>query len=353
MIFFELDAKTTTDWDNFILNSQYGSVHQISDWKKFQEQIPGRDLVLGFGVKDAESHEILATVICVKMETGKFNKFWFYSARGPVFDLKKHKKAGIFLVKEVAKSLQKLGGIFWRIDPYFNQNVINIFTDTSLKIKTAIQTYQPENTLEIDLTLTENEILRQMKRKGRYNIKQAQKNEVEIEILKNSEFLAQDLDDFYKLTNETTYRDGFFGHEKSYYENFLKNLPKYAVLFFATYKCVRIATAISTFCGDKAIYYFGASTSKPEYRKIMAPYLLQWEMMKYAKNNGCKTYDFLGIAPMSDNYKEGYDLQHDYAGITQFKTRFGGYRVNYGKSGEIILNKFWYKLYRELKKLKK
>lgn len=347
--FFTFLEKEKADWNDFVLKNENGSIHQISDWKDFQLKIPGREKVLGFGVKDSENKKILATVFCVKMDMGFFNKYWWYSARGPVFE-RKEKEAGKFLIEKVSKKLKKEGGLFWRIDPYLEKQDQAFFEEINKKSKQDIQNYQPEDTLEKDLTQAETELLAEMKRKGRYNIKLATKKGVTIERIENGKFTEKDLEDFYQLFNETTSRDKFSGHEKIYYKNFLQTLKKQAVLFFATYEGTRIATAISTFCGDKSIYYFGASTSNPAFRNLMAPYLLQWEMMQYAKSKNCKTYDFLGIAPADSSGK--VIKTHAYAGITEFKLKFGGVRKTYLSGREFVFSSFWYFLYRIFKKIK-
>jgi peptidoglycan pentaglycine glycine transferase (the first glycine) len=339
--FFSFSDANKASWDDFVKQSPTGSIHQISDWKNFQEKIPGRGPDLGFGVRDKDSGEILATTFCVRMEMGMLGKFWWYSARGPVFDLKKNEAAGKFLIEHVAQELKKIGGVFWRFDPYFSSELQGLGVQTCL----AIQNYQPTDTLEIDLTKSNETILAEMKRKGRYNINLAQRKGVNIVALENGKCTPQDLDDFWKLNNETTTRDKFSGHQKSYYKFLLEELKDYAVLFFAEYEGRRIATAISTFCADKAIYYFGASSSDGEVRNLMAPYLLQWEMMQYAKEKECKTYDFLGIAP------EGVK-KHAYSGISEFKWKFGGYRKTYISGKEIVLNSFWYIVYKLVKRLK-
>ncbi len=358
---FQYTEKLKSEWDNFVTNHPQGSIHQISDWKDFQTQIPGRETVYGYGVR--RNGKILATTFCVQMHTGMGGKFWFYSARGPVWNPKKPdaQDAAEFLIKEVSQKLKEAGGIFWRIDPYINSSSPHPLGE-GLGERVASQQYQPTDTLEIDLTQTEDEILSQMKRKGRYNIKIAKRDGVEIETIPKGKFTDQDLEDYWSLCTETTGRDGFSGHEKSYYKNFLSSLPENAVLFFATVPnpslvkgeiegiasrpSTRIATAIFTLCGTKSIYYFGASTSAPEYRKLMAPYLLQWEMMQYGKANGATTYDFLGIAPENEP-------KHAYAGITEFKLKFGGYRKTYSPGVEIPLNKLWYTAYKTIKKLKR
>jgi peptidoglycan pentaglycine glycine transferase (the first glycine) len=334
--FFSFSESNKLEWDDFVKNHPFGSVHQISDWKDFQETIPGRGPDLGFGVRNKETGEILATTFCVRMETGVGGKFWWYSARGPVFDPEKQGEAGAFLMESVQKELKKFGGLFWRLDPYFSCRV---------KAWPATQDYQPTDTLEIDLTKPDDVILGEMKRKGRYNIRLAQKKGLSIVSLQGDRITPQDIDDFWDLNKATTTRDRFSAHEKSYYRNLLEKLEGCAVLFFAEFEGRRIATAISTFCAEKSIYYFGASSSDPEMRSLMAPYLLQWEMMQYAKEKGCTSYDFLGIAP------EGAK-KHAYAGISEFKWKFGGERKTYPKGKEIVLNPFWYLLYRVVKKVR-
>ena len=344
---FEFGEEGKEEWDAFVIDNSQGSIHQVSAWKPFQESIPGRELVLGYGVRN-ESKEVLATVFCVKMNTGFGKKFWFYSARGPVWDVEDVRacEAAEFLVAAVQLILKDRGGVFWRIDPYIPKAFKNSFF-SNLKTAQAVQQYQPTHTLELDLNLTEDELLAQMKRKGRYNIKLArEKHGIEIQRISAKELKEKDLDDYWSLSSETTSRDGFGGHEKSYYEKFLISLPEYANLWFAVKDGVRIATAIFTLCGERSIYYFGASTSDAAYRNMMAPYLLQWEMIRYAKAHGATSYDFLGIAP------EGIK-NHAYSGITEFKLKFGGIKKGYKPAVEIPLNSFWYSLYKTIKKCKK
>ena len=325
------------EWDKFVLDNERGSTHQLSVWSPFQELINGRGPVKGWGVRN-EKGEIMATVFAVAMNTGFKGKKWWYSARGPVFTDEKYAMA---LMNHAGEELKKIGGLFWRFDPYVESN-----SEIANLGKKATQDYQPTDTLMLDLSKSDEVLLAVMKRKGRYNINLAKKKGVTCTQITGSEINDEYLEEFWRLTNETTDRDSFSGHEKIYYSNFLKKLAPYADLFFAVAEDgTNIATAISTFAGKRAIYYFGASTSDKEYRNLMAPYLLQWEMIQEAKKRGCETYDFLGIAP-EDQPK------HAYAGISEFKWKFGGERHTYASGREIVFDKKWYALYRIAKKLR-
>ncbi len=335
MQFFSYSDSVAKQWDDFVLKSERGSVHQVSVWKSFQETIPGRSPVKGWGMRN-EKGDIVATTFVVGMDTGFMGKKWWYSARGPVFN---DEKNGLALLKHVVKQLKKEGGLFWRFDPYVENK-----TGLEIGIPTA-QNYQPTDTLVLDLTQPNDQLLTEMKRKGRYNINLAQKKGVTCVKIEGSKVSEKDLTDFWGLNSETTNRDAFSGHEKEYYRNFLKLVAPYADLFFAVAEDgTRIAAAISTFTGDSAIYYFGASTSDSNYRNLMAPYVLQWTMIQEARERGCTTYDFLGIAPENDP-------KHTYAGISEFKWKFGGMRKTFAPGREVVFNKFWYALYRVAKKL--
>jgi lipid II:glycine glycyltransferase (peptidoglycan interpeptide bridge formation enzyme) len=63
-----------------------------------------------------------------------------------------------------------------------------------------------------------------------------------------------------------------------------------------------IAGGIFVFTPERAIYYYGASSSAPDDRKQMAPYLLQWTAICDAKKKQIPIYDFLGVADPSDPY---------------------------------------------------
>ena len=151
-------------------------------------------------------------------------------------------------------------------------------------------------TAVIDLTKSEDEILTNMKPKGRYNIKLARKKWIEIrEVEKNDENIKV----YYNLMLETTSRDNFSGNNFDYYKIFLQTL-KQSKLLLAYVEDNIIAGWIFTFDKEISIYYYWASTSDRKYRNIMAPYLLQWEAIKIAQNYWSKIYDFLWVAWPND-----------------------------------------------------
>jgi len=196
-------------------------------------------------------------------------------------------------------------------------------------------------TTVIDLKKSEDEILSEMKQKGRYNIKLAKKKGI---IVEKVEKTKENIKAFYNLMLETTARDHFSANTLSYYEDFLEN--PYSELFLTKKDEQVISAWIFVFFGNTAIYYYGASTSNSRYRNMMAPYLLQWEAIKYAKNNWYEIYDFLWVATPDEK-------NSSLAWVSDFKYKFTSDVRNVSKSYIFINKTFIYSLINFVRKIKK
>jgi lipid II:glycine glycyltransferase (peptidoglycan interpeptide bridge formation enzyme) len=179
----------------------------------------------------------------------------------------------------------------------------------------------PKATLVIDLSKDEEEILKKMHEKTRYNIRLAERKGVAV----NKVDVQEGFEKFWGLMRETAQRDKIGIHQKEYYRKMLEAVQGEEVracLFIATFEGVPLATAILIVCGDTATYLHGGSSS--EQRNLMGPHLLQWRMMQFAKAQGCRWYDMWGIAPQTQNSKLKTQNYGTWAGITRFKMGFGG-----------------------------
>jgi lipid II:glycine glycyltransferase (peptidoglycan interpeptide bridge formation enzyme) len=70
----------------------------------------------------------------------------------------------------------------------------------------------------------------------------------------------------------------------------------------------------------------------------MAPHLLQWHQIKYAKEKGFELYDFWGFD------------EKRWPGVSRFKLGFGGQTTKYPGTFDLILNKLWYFFYKIARK---
>lgn len=383
----ELTQKDSHRYNEFVKNHPLGSIHQTWEWGEFQIKTPGRDRFWVFAVED-EKGQILASALVIR-QTLPFKKCWLYSPRGP---LVRHSDAAPDGNSPIDPALQKLlekieefarsqNAVFFRFDPPLEKNgpqkteQRSAFSESEsaasfrqFHARPAHAHYQPQNTLILGLSSTREDMLAQMKPKGRYNIKVAQKHEVTVRQSRNS---PADIDAFYSLLRQTAGRDAFSGHAKKYYEDMLKTLvpppaaahspgssaSPYAELYLAEYRPSSdappqiIAGIIVTCFKDTATYYFGASGN--EHRNVMAPYLLQWKAICDAKAAGMEYYDFLGISPEENPAARPSSKSHPWAGVTDFKLKFGGRRVNYVPAMEIVYRPLWFALIKLIKKIRR
>ena len=219
----------------------------------------------------------------------------------------------------------------------------------------AFEELQPEHRQIIDLTQSdlsgeavarsEDDLLVNMKEKGRYNTRLAQKKGVRVEITKgNDEQAPAKLKIIYDLYQKTSQRKSISGRDIGYFEKLLSAMPDKITLAIAYFENIPLAGSLTILHGGIASYLYGGSGL--EHKELMAPYLLHFEVMKYAKAQGCKVYDLLAIAPENKP-------NHHFANLTRFKQQFGGKSVELIGSYDLILKPTWYSIFKLLEKMRR
>ena len=172
---------------------------------------------------------------------------------------------------------------------------------------------------------TAEELLMSLPQSTRRKVRAGAKKGVTVEI-KGKEAVP----DFARLMLETGVRDGFVTREASYFENMLDNLGEHARLYMAYYEGQAIAGTLAIWYGDKVWYLYGASSN--EHRNLMPNYMLQWSMIEWAVEKGCRIYDFRGVPG-----RVGED--HPLYGLYKFKLGFGGDYVEFVGEMDMVLSK--------------
>ena len=157
---------------------------------------------------------------------------------------------------------------------------------------------------------TEEELLAAFTQKTRYNLRVAEKKGVEVKICGKEMIPA-----FSDLMLTTGVRDGFVTRQPEYFAAMLDNLGDHCRLYMAFHEGQPIAGTLAIHYGDKVWYLYGASSN--EHRNLMPNYLLQWEMIRWAIETGCRIYDFRGV---SGDVSEDNPLY----GLYRFKKGFNG-----------------------------
>ena len=226
----------------------------------------------------------------------------------------------------------------------FNYGMQLITYADRLKIRKNSVDIQPPDSTLVDLTGTEEEILEKMHSKWRYNIRLSERKGVIIHrYLGNDINLSEKIDKFYELTKITNARDGNASHSKAYYADLIKSSAEEVSagkdvpvisLYIAEHEGEEIASIMTLFSHNEAIYLYGASSNNK--RNLMPNHLLQWTAMKDAKAYGSKYYDMYGMPP------EGKDENHPMHGLYMFKANFGGKNIHRTGSWDIPLKAIYH-----------
>lgn len=242
--------------------------------------------------------------------------------------------------EKLIKLCKKEEALFIQIETN-NYEEINILAENNFNewfYKKFITPY----TAVIDLTKNIEDILSEMKPKWRYNIKVAAKKDIVVKIVEKSE---KNISDFYSIMNETTSRDNFSWNTLEYYSKFLHIISE-SELILAYKDWIVIAWGIFVFSKEETIYYYWASTSRKEYRNLMAPYAVQFLAIQEAKNRKSKIYDFLWIATP-------WDINSELSWVTDFKLKLTKDSRAVSQSFIWINKRFHYTVLVLIRKIKK
>jgi lipid II:glycine glycyltransferase (peptidoglycan interpeptide bridge formation enzyme) len=290
-----------------------------------------------------------------------------YSPKGPLLDWTDEA-----LRKRVLDDLQSLakkqGAIFLKMDPdvvlgtgipqtkaeIIDQNGQAIMSELKRRgWEYSSDQIQFKNTVLIDLSFSEEQLLSRMKQKTRYNIRLAERKGVVLRIGN-----TEDLPMLFTMYAETSVRDGFVIRDEAYYKTvwqaFLGNAPSkvssppsqdnnppspFAEALIAEVDHEPVAAIFVFYFAGRAFYVYGMS--KEKHREKMPAYGLQWEALKRAKAKGCTVYDLWG-AP--DRFEESDSMW----GVYRFKEGLGGQVERTLGAWDFAPNPIWYKMYSEI-----
>ncbi|CAG5083717.1 lipid II:glycine glycyltransferase FemX [Parvicella tangerina] len=183
------------------------------------------------------------------------------------------------------------------------------------KLRKSVSDSLPKNTFFLDLSLSEKELLGNMRYNTRYNVRRALKNGITVK-----EYGVDHIAKWHELYIDTAYRHDMPLLGEDYFKQILLNQDnsKNGVtikMLMAELNGEFLASMFLVLSGKRANYLYGASASSK--KQLMASYALQWESIKIAKAYGCTEYDMFGSAP---NLKKNHPLH----GVHVYKKGFGG-----------------------------
>ena len=295
---------------NFLQSPEYGKMNELLGFKVITEDFGGKGWALMM-VRDAKRGRYLE-IPC-----------------GPLINWKDKAsvKSVISKITEVARA-EKC--VFVRIRPQLSASEENAKILKDAGLKESPMHLAAEHTVMIGLDAPEEEMLARMRRQTRYEVRRADKLGIKVEKSDSEEIFKE----FHAVQMETAKRQNFIPPNLDVLmaerEAFGDNIQIYVA---KTPEGEPVAYGLIIGDGREAEYYEAASTDLN--RKLPGAYALLWRAMRDLKKAGYERFNLWGIAPAGQP-------NHRYAGVTTFKTGFGGEVVEYVPAHDIVISKMGY-----------
>jgi lipid II:glycine glycyltransferase (peptidoglycan interpeptide bridge formation enzyme) len=308
-------------WNNALRDMPYAHVLQTGEWGVFKQAttgwIPSR-----YTFKDDGKIQAMASILTRKI--GPLSVM--YIPKGPA--LRYEDSALLATVFDHIEAIAQKRRVIWlKIDPDviiatgapgekdespspIGVTVINLLEQRGWRF--SGDQVQFRNTVALDLTQSEDDLLAAMSQNTRRKVRTATKKDVTVRAATEA-----DLPTLYHLYKVTGDRDDFLTRPADYYERAWRDFMQagLAHALIAEFDGEPIAHVVLFHFGKKCWYFYGASSN--EERNRMPNYLLQWEAIKWAKAHGYAVYDMWG-AP--DEFVETDSMW----GVYEFKRGFRG-----------------------------
>lgn len=237
------------------------------------------------------------------------------------------KGPGVAGVDQLGSVIDGLGGNAGRafaikIEPEIEQSDAAVGALRGLGLEKSRHDVQISRaTIIVDLRPDGEALIASFKPKCRYNIRLAERRGVIVEPVPLD---AGSIDTMYDLMASTRDRAGFTLRSKEYFSGYwrLHAAAGQGQLFFASLDGTVLAGVFATYMGKKAWYKDGGSTK--EHAAVMAPHLLQWEVMRWLKDRGIAAYDLVAVPPAAE-----LNPEHPLFGLYRFKSGFSERIIEY------------------------
>ena len=181
----------------------------------------------------------------------------------------------------------------------------------SARLHELLQSIPFDRTVVLDLSLSSDDLMASMKKRGRRDVRKSLRNE-DMVAGEETDKALEIFDELYELLKETGDRDGFGIAPMSSYTTMLEALGgEHARLFTVRSRGEVYCWGIVIVNGPLATYYYAASSAAG--RKAGAPDLLVWYMTEQLRESGVTSFDLMGIDS---------ERAPQLAGVRGFKTKF-------------------------------
>lgn len=310
---------------NFLQTSSWGKVYELDGSKVHYLSLKDRDDIHG-----------TAVIIVKNAKRGRYLEI----PGGPILDWDHEPRYVKAFMEEVKKLAEQENCVFVRMRPNIDDSKAHVKMIEDLGLVASPMHLHAEHTVMINLRPSEADLLKDMRRQTRYEVRRAEKMGIKVSFDTSKHAFSE----FYNLQLETAQRQGFIPSTREFIMAQHEAFGGAARIYTATLDGRPLAKGLVIMQTPEAIYHEAASTE--EGRKYPGAYALQWQVIRDARNLGFKRYNLFGIAPPNSP-------KHRYAGVTTFKTGFGGDQIAYLPAHDLVIRPLRYKFVHLLESARK
>jgi lipid II:glycine glycyltransferase (peptidoglycan interpeptide bridge formation enzyme) len=342
MAYHNIKITDQTRWDAFVEAHPDGHVLQLADWGHLKTVFGWSAEQVAVG--DASGKIVAGAQVLYRPLPFRLGQMAYIPA-GPLFC--EDEAANAQLWEAVNGAARKRRAVFLKVEPC---NWYRPRPDLPGRLERAglrlsPQTVQPPRTILLDIRPDEETILKRMNQSTRYKARLGPKKEVSVR-----EGSSADVASFNRLMAATGERDVFGVHAPAYYQMVFDRFAPggHCALLLASYAGQDLAGMMVLRCGPSAYYFYGASSNLE--RNRMPTYIVQWEGIRWARQQGALNYDLWGIPDADEATLDAeFEARQDGAGlwgVYGFKRGFGGQVVRSVGAWDKPYNALVYAAYR-------
>lgn len=257
-------------------------------------------------------------------------KVW-YCPKGPGVNSKEEL---VHLLPELTQFAKSQGVFTVKIEPELDHTI----DMSNLELIPTTPVQYNYSTVYVDLSPSLDDIMMNLNQKARHAIRRAERDGVTVKAVPVTDETCETM---YQLFQGTAQGAGFAIRPSEYYKSFYRAYEEQGrgQLFFAYFEDNVVAGAFAMVQGQKSMYKDGASVRKRT--AYGASHLLQWHVMKWAKEHGSLQHDLAGVPPIKDIKNP----DHPFSGLARFKTSFNKEVTQYVGAFEVPITPWKAKLW--------
>ncbi len=305
----EVTDKET--WEQFVLRRPEANFLQSWNWGVFHERLGKKVWRIGIFAGTQQ----IGGALCVREEAKRGT--YLTIAGGPLVDWTDQGLLIEFFYA-LAALARKHHCQFIRLRPQVIDTPALREMVRQLGLRESPMHLTADLTLQLDLTKTEDQLLTEMRKNTRYDIRRAEREGVAVRTSTDPD----DVKSFYETQLALAKKHDFVPFSFAFLDQQFRTFvaDNQAVLFHAYKEKELLASAFIIFYHGEAVYHYGIST--PANDRLPGAYACQWAAIRWAKSHGGLRYNFWGVAPTDKP-------DHRFAGVSLFKRGFGGEEVQY------------------------